>query len=438
MNLSNSRAFVDAIHPRVAIMDNGAHKAGSPEAWQTVHESPGLEDLYMLHTAEGSDAAHNSAEALIANLKGGGDGAYFKVVASADGSFSVTNSRTGQDQRISGADRTHRASNIKENNNMSLSRRDVFCRSWVRPAQLPPCRAPRTPAVPSALPSSTTKSRRTSITPATSPRTTSACSGSSCAACGTRTSPNSTRLRSTKALGILAKYKLRVTDIASPLYKADWPGAPLSKQSERRDQFHADFDFKQQDALLEHCIELAKTFHTDRIRCFDFWRLDDVKPYRAAINDKLREAARRCAKDDLILLLENEMSCNTATGEEVRRHARGHPRAELHAQLGSRQRRHFPRQRCPIPTATICCPSIASATAMQKTWCRKPDGKWEWAPVGTGVVDWVGQLRALDRDGFRYAVSLETHWRGAGTPEASSRISMQGLKEALAKAGTGC
>jgi beta-lactamase superfamily II metal-dependent hydrolase len=95
-NLSNSRAFVHAIHPRVAIMDNGAHKAGSPEAWQTVHESPGLEDLYMVHTAEDSDAAHNSAEPLIANLKGGADGAYFKVVASADGSFSVTNSRTGQ------------------------------------------------------------------------------------------------------------------------------------------------------------------------------------------------------------------------------------------------------------------------------------------------------------------------------------------------------
>jgi beta-lactamase superfamily II metal-dependent hydrolase len=95
-NLSNSRAFVDAIHPRVAIMDNGAHKAGSPEAWQTVHESPGLQDLYMLHTAEDSDAAHNSADPLIANLKGGSDGAYFKVIAHPDGSFSVTNSRTGQ------------------------------------------------------------------------------------------------------------------------------------------------------------------------------------------------------------------------------------------------------------------------------------------------------------------------------------------------------
>jgi beta-lactamase superfamily II metal-dependent hydrolase len=95
-NLSNSKAFVDALHPRVAIMDNGAHKAGSPEAWQTVHESPGLEDLWMLHTAEGSDAAHNSAEPLIANLKGGTDGNWLKVVASADGSFSVTNARTGQ------------------------------------------------------------------------------------------------------------------------------------------------------------------------------------------------------------------------------------------------------------------------------------------------------------------------------------------------------
>ena len=97
MNLSNSRALVDAIHPRVAIMNNGAHKAGMPEAWQTVHDSPGLEDLYMLHTAEGSDAAHNSPEALIANPKGSTtDGAYFKVVASPNGSFSVTNSRTGK------------------------------------------------------------------------------------------------------------------------------------------------------------------------------------------------------------------------------------------------------------------------------------------------------------------------------------------------------
>ena len=95
MDLSNSRALVDAIHPRAAIMNNGAHKAGMPQAWQTVHDSPGLEDLWQLHTAEASDAAHNSSAAYIANPEGDGDGAFIEAVASANGSFSVTNSRTG-------------------------------------------------------------------------------------------------------------------------------------------------------------------------------------------------------------------------------------------------------------------------------------------------------------------------------------------------------
>jgi competence protein ComEC len=97
MDLSNARAIVDAVHPRVAIMNNGAHKAGMPEAWQTVHDSPGPVDLWQLHTAENSDAAHNSPAALIANPAGSeNDGAYLKVVASPDGSFSLTNSRTGE------------------------------------------------------------------------------------------------------------------------------------------------------------------------------------------------------------------------------------------------------------------------------------------------------------------------------------------------------
>ncbi len=122
-----------------------------------------------------------------------------------------------------------------------------------------------------------------------------------------------------EARKILEAHRLRVTDIASPLFKTDWPGAPLSKQSEKRDQFHADFDMSAQDKLLERCIALAKAFQTDRIRCFDFWRLDDQKPYRAAMDQKLREAAARCEKDGLILLLENEMSCNTATGAESKR-----------------------------------------------------------------------------------------------------------------------
>lgn len=94
MDLSNSHALVDAVHPFVAIMNNGAHKGGKPVAWQTVHDSPGLQALWQLHTAEDA-GSKNTPEQFIANPAGDGEGAYIKVVASENGSFSVTNSRTG-------------------------------------------------------------------------------------------------------------------------------------------------------------------------------------------------------------------------------------------------------------------------------------------------------------------------------------------------------
>jgi L-ribulose-5-phosphate 3-epimerase len=240
-----------------------------------------------------------------------------------------------------------------------------------------------------------------------------------------------------EAKRILAKHNLRVTDIASPLFKVDWPGAPLSKQSEHRDQFHADSDFKKQDALLEHCIELVKTFSTERLRCFDFWRLEDVKPYRAAINDKLREAARRCAKDKVLLVLENEMACNTATGAEAAATLAAVPETNFVLNWDPGNAATFP-DAMPYPNEYEGLPKHRIGHCHAKSVVRKPEGKWEWAPVGQGVVDWVGQLKALQKDGYRHAVSLETHWRGAGTPEASTRISMAGLKDVLSKAGIGC
>ncbi len=240
----------------------------------------------------------------------------------------------------------------------------------------------------------------------------------------------------TEAKKILAEHKLRVTDIASPLFKTDWPGAPISPQSEKRDQFHADFDADAQDKLLEHCIELAHAFGTDRIRCFDYWRLTDQKPYRAAINAKLREAADRCAKDKLILLLENEMSCNTATGEEAAATLAAVPNTNFMLNWDPGNAAALFSK--PYPNGYDLLPKKRIGHCHCKDVTYPSEHKYEWAPVGAGVVDWVDQLKALKRDGFHYALSLETHWRGAGTPEASTRISMDGLKKTLVKAGINC
>jgi competence protein ComEC len=97
-DLSNSKALVWAVHPRVAIFDNGPHKGGSREAWQTVHDSPGIEDVWQLHYAMDSDKDHNVAAERIANPVENCEGKYIKVEASADGTFTVINSRTGLKQ----------------------------------------------------------------------------------------------------------------------------------------------------------------------------------------------------------------------------------------------------------------------------------------------------------------------------------------------------
>ncbi|MDR3724518.1 MAG: sugar phosphate isomerase/epimerase [Terracidiphilus sp.] len=245
-----------------------------------------------------------------------------------------------------------------------------------------------------------------------------------------------------RARKILEKYKLRVTDIASPLFKVHWPGALGSKEGPKRDQFHADIDFKHQDEVLARSIELCKAFQTDRIRCFDFWRLEDQKPYREAINDKLRQAARTCAPHNIMLLLENEMACNTGSGSEsiAVLNAVREPNFMLNWDPGNSAT--FAGD-VPYPDDYNKMPKHRIGHCHVKDTIRKPDGKFEWAPVGGGVIDWAGQFKAFARDGYHFALSLETHWHGGkpepgsniGIPEASSRASMKGLKEALAKAG---
>lgn len=238
-----------------------------------------------------------------------------------------------------------------------------------------------------------------------------------------------------EARRLLERFRLRVTDIASPLFKVDWPGAPVSKFSPRqRDQFGADFTFKQQDEVLERSLELARVFRTDRVRCFDFWRLEDPAPYRADMDAKLLEAASKAANKQVTLLLENEHACNTADSSEAARtlNAVRSPYFKLNWDPGNAAM----HGETPYPEGYNRLPKERIGHLHCKDIGRKPDGSgYQWAAMGRGLIDWVGQFRALKRDGYHFAASLETHWRGAGSPEDSTRQSMAGMKEQLQKAG---
>ncbi|HMH13661.1 MAG TPA: sugar phosphate isomerase/epimerase family protein [Edaphobacter sp.] len=231
----------------------------------------------------------------------------------------------------------------------------------------------------------------------------------------------------------LAKYRLRVTDIASPLFKADWPGAPKSEFSPKSSAASGDV-LKEQDEVLEQSVALAKRFKTDKVRCFDFWRLEDVGPYRAAIDAKLGEAADKCGRQGVMLVLENEPACNTATGREAVR------------TLGAVKSRWLALNWDPgnavmrgefdaYPVAWKMLPKERIHHCHVKNAVKGSDGKVVWSPTGTGVIDWAAQFREMAKVGYRDAVSLETHWHGGANPEDSTRTSWGGMKKALEGGG---
>jgi competence protein ComEC len=91
---SGSSAFVNAIAPRLAIMDNGAKKGGSPSSWDNLTKTSRLEQLWQVHYSEEGGEAHNVAAQFIANPQGPDSGNYLKLTARLDGTVDIFNSRT--------------------------------------------------------------------------------------------------------------------------------------------------------------------------------------------------------------------------------------------------------------------------------------------------------------------------------------------------------
>ena len=232
---------------------------------------------------------------------------------------------------------------------------------------------------------------------------------------------------------LLAQYQLKVTDIASPLFKVDWPGAPKSKYSPTGSSYGASFSFDQQEEVLERAANMANAFGTNRVRMFDFWRLEDDKPYRKEMDDKLREFSAKAAKQSIILILENEYECNTATGPESARTLAAVPNKNFFlnwdpgnaAKLGDKA---FPEGYALIPKDRIGHMHLKDVK-------KNADGSYDWECMGRGIIDYQAQFRAMMRDGYHGTMSLETHWNGAGTVEESTRQSMAGTKDLLRKAG---
>ena len=117
LDRSGSPALVHSVLPRVAVMQNGPRKGGAPTTFQTLRESPGLEDIWTSHWSYAAGVEHNSPGVFIANMDdmatiagiidpGAAAGAprgnpahtpaySFRISAQRNGTFTVTNLRNG-------------------------------------------------------------------------------------------------------------------------------------------------------------------------------------------------------------------------------------------------------------------------------------------------------------------------------------------------------
>ncbi len=98
MHMSGAPQHINAIKPRVAVMNNGHRKGGRPETYETLMKSPRLEDLWQIHKALVPDGAPNPDEKMIANMEAtdeGDKGHWIKASVDKKGNFTITNSRNG-------------------------------------------------------------------------------------------------------------------------------------------------------------------------------------------------------------------------------------------------------------------------------------------------------------------------------------------------------
>jgi len=232
-----------------------------------------------------------------------------------------------------------------------------------------------------------------------------------------------------RAKQLIEKHHLRVSDLGSPVFKYNLPEMP-ARASEKRDTFLANFADQDTDDLLRRSFELARFFGTTKVRIFSYWRVQEPKKAYSLIRDRLAKAAAEAARNQVVLVLENEHECNIGTGEELGRVLRDVNSPSLRGNWDPANAVML--DEVPYPDGYRHVRGLFPHMHVKDVKKDPQTGKLSWAPVGGGFIDWKGQFKALLEDHYEGTMSLETHYRRAdGNPLESTRESLEGLLKIL-------
>lgn len=186
-----------------------------------------------------------------------------------------------------------------------------------------------------------------------------------------------------------------IAGIASPFYKCD-----IDNEQERNEHIE----------ILRQCIKMAKFFGTDIVRGFTFWNTGRTEQVWDKIIEYYQEPLRIAEGEGITIGLENEASTSVSTAKLAAKFideinspnlkAIWDPANEIYADGGETP---YPDAYNRVKSKMIHCHA--------KDAYRNVEGKLEPVPVGSGIMDWKGQIKDLLDSGYNGYLSLETHWR---------------------------
>jgi L-ribulose-5-phosphate 3-epimerase len=235
-----------------------------------------------------------------------------------------------------------------------------------------------------------------------------------------------------RAQDLVAKHGLKVSVIDSAYFKTLLPGTESNFAEGKADPLQSSFD--RQNAILEQAMARAKDFGTDKVRIFAFLRVSDPHAVFDRVAKELERTAIVAHREGIQLILENEFTCNVATGAEgaAMLDAVKSPALGLNWDPGNAYaagETPFPNGYDPIDKKRMWHMHLKDAAP------NPNGGEAVWRPIGGGKIDYIGQFRALIKNGYEGTMSLETHYLNAAkNKEESSRESMNGLLKVIREA----
>jgi sugar phosphate isomerase/epimerase len=236
-----------------------------------------------------------------------------------------------------------------------------------------------------------------------------------------------------RAQELLAKHGMRVSVVDSPYLKTLLPGTTSKFNEGKKDPLQSEFD--RQGEILEKSIARATDFGTDKVRIFAFLRVAEPKTVFDRVAQELSKAAAIAQREEIRLVLENEFSCNVATGVEgaAMLKAVKAPSLGLNWDPGNAyaagELKPYPDGYEPLDKKRMWHMHLKDAAPNPK------GGEAVWVPIGAGKIDYVEQFRALLKNGYDGTMSLETHYLNAAKDkEVSSGESMDGLLKVIRNA----